>query len=555
MELNRRKTNISLIGEVPWGTHFCLFYDTKEDLIDTLIPYFKAGLENNEYCMWITSEPLTHIEAEKLMKESIPDFENYKKRKQIEILPHDLWYILNNEFDSTRVLDGWVSRLEHAIEMGFEGLRLTGNTFWLEDKDWNSFNEYEKEVNNVIGNYKMLAICTYSIKKCSTSEIIDVVHSHQFAVIRRKGKWEIFKNMEQIKAEKKYRTLFESSADGIGLLDMEGNIIDCNLSLCQTTGYDKEELLSLNFRDITPQKWIFKEQELINKQVLTNGFTEAYEKELIGKNGNIIPMSVRIWLKRDEERNPTGMWAFLRDITERKKAERKLKHLITTVSHELRTPLTIITSSVENLKSHDEKISKEDKNMLLDMIYSNTNLLNEIIEDILLVSKLDEKKVDMHWSNFCPLEVCNKVIKIMDLRLKAKKLTVSLKIPEDLQIFADKRIINQLFQILIDNAIKYSNKNSEIEINMKDDFVPHFNTFYPKGVLFEIKDHGIGIKVDEKPNVFKRFFRSNEVDEIPGTGLGLSIAKELALLHEGKLFVDSEYGKGSTFSLFLPKKD
>jgi PAS domain S-box-containing protein len=401
----------------------------------------------------------------------------------------------------------------------------------------------------------MLAICTYSLKKCSTSEIIDVVHSHQFAIVRREGKWERFENIEQIKAEKKYRTLFESSADGITLLDMEGEIKDCNPSFCTITGYSKEELLSLNFRDITPKKWILKEQELINKQLLTNGYTEAYEKEIRGKNGNIIPISVRIWLKQDEEENPTGMWAFLRDITERKQAERRLKQLVTTVSHELRTPLTILTSSVEKLKAYYEKISKEDKTKLLDMIYTNTDFLNEIIEDILMVSKLDKKKVDMHWSNFCPLEICNDVIKLMDLRLKAKNLTISLKVPEDLQIFADKRVINQLFQILIDNAIKYSYKNSEIEIKMKDDFVPQFNTFHPKGVLFEIKDHGIGIKEDELPNIFKRFYRSNEVNEIPGTGLGLSIAKELALLHEGKVFVDSEYGKGSTFSLFLPKKD
>ena len=212
MELIKRKSNIEVIGEVPWGTHFCLFYETKNDLIDVLVPYFKAGLENNEYCMWITSEPLNHNEAVNLLEKHMPDFDNYRKKKQIEIIPHDQWYKINNEFDSQRVLDGWTSKLEYALQMGFDGLRLTGNTFWLEDEDWNSFYEYEQEINKVIGNYNMLAICSYSLSKCGPTEILDVVHSHQFALFRRKKQWEMFKSMEQLKAEKKINNLKKNIA-------------------------------------------------------------------------------------------------------------------------------------------------------------------------------------------------------------------------------------------------------------------------------------------------------------------------------------------------------
>ncbi|KKK60362.1 hypothetical protein LCGC14_3025110, partial [marine sediment metagenome] len=77
MESKIRNSGIDVIGNTPWGTHFCLFYQTKEDLIDILVPYFKAGLENNEYCMWVTSEPLNKKEAEKAIRRAIPNFDEY----------------------------------------------------------------------------------------------------------------------------------------------------------------------------------------------------------------------------------------------------------------------------------------------------------------------------------------------------------------------------------------------------------------------------------------------------------------------------------------------
>jgi hypothetical protein len=103
-----RKSGIDVIGDAPWGTHFCQFYQTREDLIDILVPYFKAGLENNEFCLWVTSEPLDEKEAEKAIRKAVPDFDLYLKRGQIEILPHDEWYLKDGIFDLRGVLDAWV---------------------------------------------------------------------------------------------------------------------------------------------------------------------------------------------------------------------------------------------------------------------------------------------------------------------------------------------------------------------------------------------------------------------------------------------------------------
>ena len=199
--MESRKSGINLIGNVPWGTHFCQFYETKDDLKDILIPYFKAGLENNEYCMLITSDPLSALEAKEALKKEVPDFNGYYQEGQIDILHYTEWYTKGGSFDSDRVLNGWIEKLNQALENGYDGLRLSGNTFWLEKEDWNDFVGYEGAVDTVIGQYQMMALCTYSLEKCNAAEVIDVVNNHEFTLIKRKEKWDLIETTEHKRTE------------------------------------------------------------------------------------------------------------------------------------------------------------------------------------------------------------------------------------------------------------------------------------------------------------------------------------------------------------------
>ena len=131
-----RKSGIEVVGDIPWGTHLCQFYGTKEDLIDVLVPYFKAGLESNEFCLWVTSEPLSLEEAKKAMSKDVPNFDLYLRRGQIEIVPHTEWYLKGGAFNLKRVLSGWIGKLNQALAKGYDGIRVSGNTAWLEKKDW-----------------------------------------------------------------------------------------------------------------------------------------------------------------------------------------------------------------------------------------------------------------------------------------------------------------------------------------------------------------------------------------------------------------------------------
>jgi hypothetical protein len=189
MQQELRKSGINFIGDVPWSSHFCQFYQTRQDLLDILVPYFKAGLENNEFCVWVTSAPLTPAIAARFMRKAMPDFDSYVEKGQIEIFPYDVWYRVDGVFDMGRVLAGWVGKYDQAISRGFDGLRVTGNTAWLEKRDWSSFRDYEAAINGVVGKYKMLVLCTYSLEKSSAGDVLDVMNNHDFAVIKQGAEW------------------------------------------------------------------------------------------------------------------------------------------------------------------------------------------------------------------------------------------------------------------------------------------------------------------------------------------------------------------------------
>src|SRR3981189_2994307 len=99
-----RKTGIGVVGDVPWGTHFFMFYETKQDLLDVLVPYFKAGLETGELCLWLVSEPLTEEEARKGLREAVPEFERYLADRSVEIVGVRQFYVSGKDLDLARTI-------------------------------------------------------------------------------------------------------------------------------------------------------------------------------------------------------------------------------------------------------------------------------------------------------------------------------------------------------------------------------------------------------------------------------------------------------------------
>jgi PAS domain S-box-containing protein len=203
MSRDIRKTGFDVVGDIPWGTHFCLFYETKADLLEIAVAYCKAGLEAHEFCLWVVAAPLTAEEARHALKKAIPECDRYFADESIEIVASREWYLPDGTFDLNRVIRSWNEKLAHASARGYAGVRVTGDTAWLEKKDWKDFCQYEESLNHAVANQRIAVLCTYPLASCGAAEILDVVRSHQFAVTQRCGNWDVIETAghKQAKAE------------------------------------------------------------------------------------------------------------------------------------------------------------------------------------------------------------------------------------------------------------------------------------------------------------------------------------------------------------------
>jgi signal transduction histidine kinase len=199
-----RKPGMDVIGDVAaWGAHFCLFYETKQDLLDALISYCKSGLENDEYCLWIVAEPVSMDEARGALRDAVPDLDRHVADRRVEMVPAGGFFLQDGKFDGKRVTDSMSAKLAVVLGQGHAGVRVTGDTSWLTKKDWDHFCEVEEGINEVIRDQHLAILCTYPLAGCGALEILDTVRTHDFVLARRHGSWVVLESaaLKRAKAE------------------------------------------------------------------------------------------------------------------------------------------------------------------------------------------------------------------------------------------------------------------------------------------------------------------------------------------------------------------
>jgi DNA-binding CsgD family transcriptional regulator len=190
------------VGPIRWGAHVCLFYETPQDLIDAHAGYFAAGLENNEFCIWALSAPVSRSDAIKGLTKGIKGFAKHLAAGRIEFVSGYDWYLKGGKFDSLRITAGWHAKLAEAQAKGFDGMRVSGNAFWFEENQWKAFREYEEELDNSLAGYNMIVLCTYWLKASRAVDLLDVARSHNFSLARRNGSWEFLATPELAEARR-----------------------------------------------------------------------------------------------------------------------------------------------------------------------------------------------------------------------------------------------------------------------------------------------------------------------------------------------------------------
>lgn len=186
-----RRTGVSLLGDKPWGTHVCLFYETAQDLLDVNARYFGAGLAEGEFCIWALSGPVSQEMAIEGLRDSIPDFEDHLRQNRIEIVPGYEWYLDGDDFYPGRIVDAWNKKHDEALARGFSGMRVSGNAFWSHKPMWPTFGEYECALHEALVGRRMMILCTYSLGESRAADMLDVACAHDVSVSIRNGKWEL----------------------------------------------------------------------------------------------------------------------------------------------------------------------------------------------------------------------------------------------------------------------------------------------------------------------------------------------------------------------------
>jgi PAS domain S-box-containing protein len=189
-------TGISLMGDMPWGTHFCYFFETKQDLLDASVPFLRAGLEHHEFCLWIVCPPLTEADSLRTLRESIPNIDRYLAEGGMEILVHGQPITPGDSQTARGRVHQLQEKLADALARGYAGMRVAGSPASMQKKDMGVFRDFERELSESVANRRMIALCQFPLADSSAAEILDAARTHQFVVSRRHGDWEIIETPE-----------------------------------------------------------------------------------------------------------------------------------------------------------------------------------------------------------------------------------------------------------------------------------------------------------------------------------------------------------------------
>jgi PAS domain S-box-containing protein len=265
---DKRNSGIALVGDLPWGAHLCQFYQTPEDLIEILVPYFRAGLESNEYCLWVTFRPLDSGSAKRVLEKAVPHFKEYLKKGQIELIPQSRFHASGMESGSALL-----SMLDRAVAGGFDGLRLACKAF-LPNKGGLCYAADALSCSNVI------SICAYPRDKFDAIGLMEIVKDHRLALVRNAGSWEVIESSEARtvkhalkRTEEKLHSLFSNMSEGFayhrivldaGMKPCDYVFLEVNQAFERLTGLEAKNILGKKATDVLtgiekdPTDWIGK---------------------------------------------------------------------------------------------------------------------------------------------------------------------------------------------------------------------------------------------------------------------------------------------------------
>lgn len=355
------------------------------------------------------------------------------------------------------------------------------------------------------------------------------------------------RSLRDIATEKsKIKTIINCMGDGIIVCDQDGCIVLTNPAASRMLKTPETSLLGKFLSQCNFHSDLSKtiEQSLKTKEM---GYTSISQELSIGESGET-SLRAHTAPVRDDIGETIGSVTVLQDISHLKELEKMKSEFIAMVTHELRSPIASVEQQLTVILNKMAGEVTEKQEQLLSRAKERTKGLLDLIRDLLDLSKIEAGKMIQYKESLLLQEVIQRVVDLMRAEAEGKKIDLQFLAPSKISLInADRSSTEGIFTNLISNAIKYTPEGGKVWVTLSEE-----GGF----VKATVSDTGIGIRREDLPRIFDKFYRvkTTETRQIVGTGLGLSIVKSIVDAHLGSISVESEVGKGTTFTVLLPKE-
>jgi PAS domain S-box-containing protein len=340
-------------------------------------------------------------------------------------------------------------------------------------------------------------------------------------------------------AHRRYRELFEESIEPIVITNWEGEIVEANRQTTLLSGYTREELQTMNIEQLHEVNWNKTGEEF---ELLRNDRMISYESTLRKSDEMRIPVEVHA--RRVEFDSTDSIQWILRDITERKELDALREDLTSMIYHDLRSPLANIVSSLDVIATMVPEEERATVLSILKIAENSTDRIQRLVSSLLDVSRLESGQPVADQSVVDVVALVRKTLEDVEPALRGRKQTLIQNLPESLPpIWVDEDMTRRVLINLLENSSKYSPLESTVEVGAREE---------GQWIHFWVKDQGAGIPPSEQDHIFDKFTRIRGKGKAGGLGIGLAFCRLAVQGHGGRIWVESDIGKGSTFHFTLP---
>ena len=343
-----------------------------------------------------------------------------------------------------------------------------------------------------------------------------------------------------------FKVILSSIADGVFTVDSQRIITSFNPAAERITGIPASKAIGRHCSDVFHSD--ICENCLLDKTLKTGVESIDRPVSIINSRGEKVPISISTAVLKNDDGEVLGAVNIFRDITKLKEIDRIKSQFVSMVAHELKAPLAAIEGWLELVITGEVGSDAEQCQKYLIRAKERAHTLLALVNDLLEINRMEAGKIAMKMEPVALSDIVQNIANFFKPEAEKRKISIEIKMPENLpSIQADVRDMEKLFTNFINNAIKYNVENGSVIVEGSAD---------QEFVAIRVTDSGVGISEENLSYIFEDFFRVEDEKSktVPGTGLGLTIAKKIADSHLGHIEVESRLGKGSTFSVYFPRK-